>query len=180
MKGELMANQPQPRKSKLKKTFQKATAAEIYCRRCRRVNGQQREVCDECYARLIVGPETAKCTKCGELLQTNARYCIKYNCGADQRVYEPPVAWLLGRQLIASFKSTMVYTAFGTKIDARDWMDAKVYSFDRRQSDRARETFKTLYPDQPESAPVELPIADSAQEESWKQKNEFWFDYISD
>ncbi len=174
-----MAKQPQ-RKTQVKKTFQKATAAEIYCRRCRRVNDQQREVCKGCDARLIVGSEAAKCIKCGELLQTNARYCIKNDCGADQRVYEPPVAWLLGRQLIASFKSTLVYTAFGTKIDARDWMDAKVYSFDRQQSDQARETFKTLYPDQPESAPVELPIADTAHEESWKQKNEFWFDYISD
>ncbi|MFN2509858.1 MAG: hypothetical protein ABR568_00275 [Pyrinomonadaceae bacterium] len=175
-----MANQSQLCKKKIKKAFQKATAAEIYCRRCQWVNDNQRKLCEKCDARLIVEPETAKCIECGEVLQTNARYCIKSNCGADQRVYEPPVAWLLGRQLIASFKSTLVYTAFGTKIDARDWMDAKVYSFDRQQSDQARATFKSLYPDQPESAPVELPIADTAQEASWKQKNEFWFDYISD
>ena len=39
----------------------------------------------------------------------------------------PPVAWLLGRQLIASLKWILLYTAFGSKLDARDWMDAKVY-----------------------------------------------------
>ncbi|MCM3900606.1 MAG: hypothetical protein ND866_02765 [Pyrinomonadaceae bacterium] len=172
-----MPSQPQPDKTKVKKT---ATETDLYCRRCHCVNNSQNKTCQECDARLEVGTESAKCVECGEPLQTNARYCIKYDCGADQRVYEPPVAWLLGRQLIASFKSTLVYTAFGTKIDARDWMDAKVYSFDRRASGQARETFKKLYPDQPESAPVELVIAEPAQEESWRQTDEFWFDYISD
>jgi hypothetical protein len=44
-----------------------------------------------------------------------------------KREFEPPVAWLLGRQLIASLKWILLYTAFGTKLDARDWMDATVF-----------------------------------------------------
>jgi hypothetical protein len=44
------------------------------------------------------------------------------------REYERPVAWLLGRQLMGSLKGTLLYTAFGTKIDPRDWMEAR--SFD--------------------------------------------------
>jgi hypothetical protein len=172
-----MPSQPTPDQTKVKKT---PTETDIYCRRCQWVNSNTNETCEQCNARLLVEPQTATCINCGEPLQTNARYCIKHNCGADQRVYEPPVAWLLGRQLLASFKSTLVYTAFGTKIDARDWMDAKVYSFDSQASVQARETFRQLYPDQPESAPVELVIAEPAQEESWKENDEFWFDYISD
>ena len=46
--------------------------------------------------------------------------------GADRR------AWLLGRQLIASLKWILLYTAFGTKLDARDWMEAKVYHADNQ------------------------------------------------
>lgn len=168
----------QPEKTKVKKT---PTEKDIYCRRCRSVNPADKTVCEECSAQLLVKEaQPSKCVACGEPLQVNARFCIKYNCGADQRVYEPPVAWLLGRQLIASFKTTLVYTAFGTKIDARDWMDAKVYSFDRQASGQAVATFRKLYPDQPESAPTELVVAETGQEEFWREKGEFWFDYISD
>ena len=52
--------------------------------------------------------------------------CIKAS-DAKKRKFEKPVSWLLGRQLIASLKSTLLYTAFGNKIDARDWMDAKLF-----------------------------------------------------
>jgi hypothetical protein len=48
----------------------------------------------------------------------------------NDRKQLPPVAWLLGRQLIASLKWILLYTAFGSKLDARDWMDAKVYPAD--------------------------------------------------
>src|SRR5688572_29037412 len=42
----------------------------------------------------------------------------------EKRKYESPVAWLLGRELIGSLKGTLLYTAFGNKIDPRDWMEA--------------------------------------------------------
>lgn len=36
-----------------------------------------------------------------------------------------PVAWLLGRDLIASLQGTLLYTAFGSKLDPRQWMRAE-------------------------------------------------------
>lgn len=38
--------------------------------------------------------------------------------------FEKPVAWLLGRQLIASLKWMALYTAYKDKLDPRDWMQA--------------------------------------------------------
>lgn len=69
----------------------------------------------------------------------------------DERVFELPVAWLLGRQLVASLKSTLLYTAYGPKLEARDWMVAKVF-----------------------------PSAEHEQADTWKKKDAFWFDYIAD
>ena len=44
----------------------------------------------------------------------------------EARNYEKPVAWLLGRQLLNSFKGALIYSALGSKVDARDWMAAEV------------------------------------------------------
>lgn len=96
--------------------------------------------------------------------------------GDTGRKFEKPVSWLLGRQLIASLKSTLLYTAFGTKIDARDWMDAKV--------------FPPLLPKSEKSA--EAPNPEDEVAKAWDKlyardndgdltsAGEFWFDYISD
>ena len=82
------------------------------------------------------------------------------------RKFEKPVSWLLGRQLIASLKSTLLYTAFGNKIDARDWMDAKVFPPAHRPVDEA---WRTMYV-RDETEPVDFT----------SPQGEFWFDYISD
>ncbi|HEX6624100.1 MAG TPA: hypothetical protein VF064_10340 [Pyrinomonadaceae bacterium] len=47
----------------------------------------------------------------------------------EKRIYEKPVAWLLGRQLLNSFKGALLYSALGSKLDARDWMAAEVLDF---------------------------------------------------
>jgi len=74
--------------------------------------------------------------------------------------FEQPVAWLLGRQLLASLKYILLYTAFKGKLDPRDWMNAEV-----------------------------IPAANSIAEveQYWKAQPEdaasdedFWFDYVSD
>ena len=84
------------------------------------------------------------------------------------RVYKKPVAWLLGKQLIASLKGTLLYTAFGSKLDARDWMHAEEYP--GADQAHANNTWQEY--------------ADKSWPESgtdyWKNKGEFWFDYISD
>lgn len=41
------------------------------------------------------------------------------------RKFEEPVAWLFGRQFVATLKGTLLYTAFGGKLDPRDWMQAE-------------------------------------------------------
>lgn len=51
------------------------------------------------------------------------------NTPADSRtrVFEKPVAWLFGPQLIGGLKGILLYTAYGDKLDPRDWMTAKVF-----------------------------------------------------
>ena len=88
-----------------------------------------------------------------------------------------PVAWLLGRQLIASLKWILLYTAFGTKLDARDWMAAKVYPSDEQAEadDKWMRLLLTRNDGQ------ELPQSDDPEGGTrfWSGK-EFWFDYLSD
>jgi|GEM_PF-899913 len=45
------------------------------------------------------------------------------------RVWEKPVAWLLGAQLIGGLKGILLYAAYGSKLDPRDWMTAKELDF---------------------------------------------------
>ena len=49
---------------------------------------------------------------------------------AAQRKYEKPVAWLFGEQLIGRLKGALLYTAYGKKLDPRDWMTGQAFSFD--------------------------------------------------
>jgi len=64
--------------------------------------------------------------------------------------FERPVAWLFGRQFIATLKYVLLYMAFKGKLDSRDWMKAEVADIEQLLQ------IKT---------------------ESLK---EFWWDYISD
>jgi hypothetical protein len=41
------------------------------------------------------------------------------------RRWRSPVGWLLDRQLLASLRNIFLYTAFGKRIDPRNWMAAK-------------------------------------------------------
>ncbi|HEU4478596.1 MAG TPA: hypothetical protein VFR80_08760, partial [Pyrinomonadaceae bacterium] len=95
------------------------------------------------------------------------------NKTAEPRKFEKPVSWLLGRQLIASLKSTLLYTAFGTKIDARDWMDAKVFPL---QEDVVK-AWKEMYEREDATEGLEPQASDLNFS---KNDGAFWFDYISD
>ena len=88
-----------------------------------------------------------------------------------------PVAWLLGRQLIASLKWMLLYTAFGTKLDARDWMTARVYPADDQAE--ADEKWMRLFVTRNDgNEPPQSDDPDSGTK-FWNGK-EFWFDYLSD
>jgi len=53
----------------------------------------------------------------------------------DERNFEKPVAWLLGKQLLGGIKGMLLYTAYGAKLDPRDWMTAKPEPFDAEGKD---------------------------------------------
>ena len=65
--------------------------------------------------------------------------------------FEEPVAWLFGRQFIATFKYVLLYTAFKGKLDSRDWMKPKIIDVEK--------------------------LWNQSQQ---NPRDEFWFDYISD
>lgn len=53
----------------------------------------------------------------------------------NDRNFEKPVAWLLGKQLLGGIKGMLLYTAYGAKLDPRDWMTAKEIAFDAEGKD---------------------------------------------
>lgn len=53
----------------------------------------------------------------------------------NDRNFEKPVAWLLGKQLLGGIKGMLLYTAYGAKMDPRDWMTAKEIPFDAEGKD---------------------------------------------
>jgi hypothetical protein len=99
----------------------------------------------------------------------------------SSRKFEKPVSWLLGRQLIASLKSTLLYTAFGTKIDARDWMDAKVFPWARVVKNSGNPNEAPVLSSKEEVAKIWEAIYERDDAPDFTSENgEFWFDYISD
>jgi hypothetical protein len=54
-----------------------------------------------------------------------------------ERGFKGPVRWLLGRQLIASLKGVALYTAFGDKLDHKDWMRPEVIDLSRAELDES-------------------------------------------
>lgn len=70
---------------------------------------------------------------------------------SSERFKYGPVKWLLGRQLISGLRWIAIYTFYGEKLDARDWMQPHVHNFRNK---------KYIRNDQGEEC--------------------FWFDYIAD
>jgi len=57
----------------------------------------------------------------------------------SDRLFEPPVRWLLGKQLIGELKGILLYTAFGAKLDPRDWMTGEEVSFATQEAEAKAE-----------------------------------------
>lgn len=51
------------------------------------------------------------------------------------RIFEKPVAWLLGQQLLGGIKGMLLYAAYGAKLDPRDWMAPKERDFATPQAE---------------------------------------------
>lgn len=95
-----------------------------------------------------------------------------------KREHLPPVAWLLGRQLIGSIKGILLYTAYGKKLDPRDWMRAHVFS----AQDRLAALQAWLTKQRPAEPADRLAALAQEAGKAWQARDdgEFWFDYLSD
>ncbi|MGH9752224.1 MAG: hypothetical protein ACREA2_05520 [Blastocatellia bacterium] len=96
-----------------------------------------------------------------------------------KRKPEKPVKWLLGRQLLRSLKGILLYTAYGKQLDPRDWMQPEVFP---KPASLGRFGFwleQRLDREGPE-ARKEEEKKNRSEEDYWREKGEFWFDYISD
>jgi hypothetical protein len=93
----------------------------------------------------------------------------------DGRKFEKPVAWLLGRQLMGSIKGILLYSAYGKKLDPRDWMTAEAVSFDPAADAAAQPTA-----DAAQRAGGGTQQAQARNAADATAASEFWFDYISD
>lgn len=117
------------------------------------------------------------------LLEEELNRCEKETTDKGRK-FEKPVSWLLGRQLIASLKSTLLYTAFGTKIDARDWMDAKVFppaKLVKNPGSADGANVAALLTTEEEVANAWEAIYErNSPADFTGNDGEFWFDYISD
>jgi len=96
----------------------------------------------------------------------------------QERVYESPVNWLLGRQLMGSIKGILLYAAYGTKLDPRDWMQASVFPDARRLRSLQlwQHEHEAAAHTQAEGSPVNVIDAEAF----WTLRKEFWFDYLAD
>jgi hypothetical protein len=54
---------------------------------------------------------------------------------AHENLFSKPVAWLLGRQVLASVKWMLLYAAYQGRLDSRNWMRPRTYSFRRHKAD---------------------------------------------
>lgn len=112
------------------------------------------------------------------------RFLGLFGVGPGGRDYEAPVSWLLGSQMMGSIKGTLLYSAYGKKLDPRDWMTAKAFSFDPQEGQPDPAGRRPLLPEgvvfDPPAAGVESEQWNAQMAEATTRKGGFWFDYISD
>jgi hypothetical protein len=105
------------------------------------------------------------------------RILLKLGIGrGEHRHFEGPVSWLLGSQMLGSIKGILLYSAYGKKLDPRDWMTARLFSFDPADRTRPLKT-RRGHPVELEATVLDPPDPDGPTRD---EKGGFWFDYISD
>lgn len=104
------------------------------------------------------------------------RILLKLGLGRAKRHFDPPVAWLLGSQMLGSIKGILLYSAYGKKLDPRDWMTARLFSFDPADRTRPLKTGR----DQPINLEATVVDPPDPAGPTRDEKGGFWFDYISD
>lgn len=94
-----------------------------------------------------------------------------------KREHQSPVAWLFGRQLVRSLKYTLIYTAFGEKLDPRDWMNPRAYTFAGGGAPAPSPASSGA------GAAADVcpaPWTPRGKDEIARDEDDFWFDYLSD
>lgn len=120
-------------------------------------------------------PQVKSDTSDGPPLRPNPGFVARVAAlfGGGDRKFDGPVSWLLGRQMMGSIKGILLYSAYGKKLDPRDWMTARAFSFDPDETTKSRPPADTFF-EPPEG------ITRKALSKSLEDKGGFWFDYISD
>ena len=67
---------------------------------------------------------------------TNEKPPLDQDQKEEPRIFEDPVAWLLGQQLLGGIKGMLLYTAYGAKLDPRDWMTSTERNFDSADAEK--------------------------------------------
>ncbi len=92
----------------------------------------------------------------------------------DAEGFERPVAWLGGRELVASLKLIILYSLFGGKLDSRDWMTGMFNPI-------RDETAQAPDPTRAEAnEAVYSRVVETGQAAGEPEADEFWFDYVAD
>ncbi len=94
-----------------------------------------------------------------------------------EREHQRPVAWLFGRQLVRSLKYTLIYTAFGEKLDPRDWMNPRAYTF---AGGGAADASPASSGEGAAADVCPAPWTARTGETAAPDEGDFWFDYLSD
>jgi len=92
----------------------------------------------------------------------------------EDRKFSKPVDWLIGRQLLGSIKGILLYTAYGKKLDPRDWMEPHVFP------SREKPAGLKFWCEQIKSQEGRVNTDPETEEQFWDKKKEFWFDYMAD
>ncbi|HEY6803980.1 MAG TPA: hypothetical protein VI306_10410 [Pyrinomonadaceae bacterium] len=88
------------------------------------------------------------------------------------RIFDRPVAWLLGKQLIGGLKGILLYTAYGTKLDPRDWMTGEVVNFATRTAEQKGEFWFDYLSDAGDGNKAMYSLAYLAMSPLWTRLNE--------
>jgi hypothetical protein len=92
----------------------------------------------------------------------------------DANGFADPVAWLGGRELVASLKLIILYSLFGGKLDSRDWMTGMFNPI----QDKAAQASDTTEAEANEA--IYSQVVETGRATGEPGADEFWFDYVAD
>lgn len=96
---------------------------------------------------------------------------------AKERIFEKPVAWLVGRDLLGGIKGMILYTAYGSKLDPRDWMTGHLdYDFRNAAGPDQKEFWFDYISDAGDGTKAMYAIAYMVLSDLWHDGSQVTFD----